>query len=501
MEPIQEAPRSSVRRLGWPLVALALTLLPVLRWAWLAPFESTLGRAAGPLQMAAAAGAWLAGAWLVVRLVELVFWDRIVAPRLGGSVPRLLKDVLAFAIFLLAVGGFVGITLGHSVTGLWATSGVLGIIVGLALQSMIADVFSGIAINVDRPFSIGDWIRVQPRGTEEMIGRVEEVSWRATRLRAIDNITHIIPNNLLAVTTVTNLSMPEPRSRFELVFCVDFTVPSERVLRILNAAVRAAEGVLSEPAPKARVDGVGLHGVEYLVRYWLYPVDVSPAKGRHFVTSSVLQHLSAAGVELAHPKQDLAVGPARTVSLDPERDRVELVKRIPLFASLEEEEIAALAGTLTQRSFDAGDTVIEKDAPGDSMFFVVEGLLGVLAEVEGRQGPIQVAQLGGGNFFGEMSLLTGEPRSATVVAASETVAFEIRTSDIEDLFERRPEVVREVSKIVAARQAQNRASLDRASAAEEEAATAGIAEKLYERITRFFGSSERRRAGVGLRSR
>lgn len=495
MEPLPEESRSSARRLAWPIVALALVLIPVVCWESLAPQLSALsGAAADRTRLVVAGVAWLAGAWLVVRLIELVFWDRIVAPRLGGAVPRLLKDVLAFVIFLMAIGCFVGVTLGHSVTGLWATSGVLGIVVGLALQSMISDVFSGIAINVDRPFAIGDWIRLQPRGTDQMLGRVEEVSWRATRLRTIDNVTHIIPNNLLSVTTVTNLSMPEPHSRFELRFCVDFAVPSERVLRILNAAVRAAAGVLEDPAPKARIDKVGPHGVDYLIRYWLQPAEVSPAKGRHIVTTSVLQHLSAAGVALAHPKQDLALGPERTVQLDTERDRTQLVQRIPLFASLEQHEIAQLAESLTQRVFSPGDIVIEKDAPGDSMFFVVEGLLFVLAEVPGQSEPIKVAQLGGGQFFGEMSLLTGDPRSATISAASDTLAFEIRTSDVQEIFNRRPEVVREVSKIVAARLAQNRASMERATAAEEAAETAGIAEKLYERITRFFGASERRRA-------
>jgi small-conductance mechanosensitive channel/CRP-like cAMP-binding protein len=444
--------------------------------------------------MALAGGVWLAGAWLAIRLVDLVFWDHVVRPRLGAPVPALLKDVLAFVLILLAIGGFVGITLGYSVTGLWATSGVLGIVIGLALQSMIADVFSGIAINVDRPFSIGHWIRVQPRGADTLVGCVEEVSWRATRLRTIDNVMHIIPNNLLSVTTVTNLSLPETTSRFELHFCVDFSVPSERVLRILNAGVRGAEGVLEDPAPKARIEGVGLHGVEYHVYYWLRPDLVSPRKGRHRVAASVLQHLSAAGIALAHPKQELTVGAQRKIELDPERDRAAIVRRISLFASLDDDEIALLAASIAQRRFDAGDVVIEKDAPGDSMFFVVEGLLYVLAAVDGREEPVRVGQIGAGAFFGEMSLLTGEPRSATLCAATEAVAFEITRDDLRDLFAQRPEVVKEIAKVVARRQAERSEALDRATADELRAETASLSERIFERISRFFGGANGRSA-------
>ena len=129
-----------------------------------------------------------------------------------------------------------------------------------------------------------------------MTGQVVEVSWRATRLRTIDNVTHIVPYNLLGLLVVTNLSMPEPTSRFELKVCVDFSVSSDRVLRILNAAIRSVESVLDDPPPKARIDDVGRYGVEYHVHYWLRPDLVSPHKGRHLVSESVLQHLSAAGL-------------------------------------------------------------------------------------------------------------------------------------------------------------------------------------------------------------
>ena len=488
-----EPPKRWARRIVWPLVAFAAVFSAYRGWGGIAPFLDDL--AANTLRMAqlsVGAAAWLAGGWLASRVIELVFWDRIVSARLGGPVPALLKSVGTVVVFLLATGGFIGITLGYSVTGFWATSSVVGIIVGLALQSMIADVFSGIAINVDRPFAIGDWIRVQPRGMNEpLTGEVVEVSWRATRLRTIDNLTHVVPNNLLGLMVVTNLSMPEPTSRFELKVCIDFSVPSDRVLRILNAAVRAVDEVLQEPAPKARIEDVGRDGVVYHIHYWLRPDQVSPHKGRHLVSESVLHHLSAAGIALAHPKQDLHMGPMRKIELDLDRDRGALLKRIALFERLEADEIASIAGTMRQRRFEAGDVVIEQHAEGDSMFFVVEGLLEVLVPVDGQAEPLRVGQMAAGDFFGEMSLLTGAPRSATVRAVVATVAFEITRDDIHELITGRPEVARRISRIIAERQAEGESARDQASVAALEKETSSVADKIFARISGFFSGGRR----------
>lgn len=475
-------------RLAAPGLLLVGFLWPTLTFQKLAPaLEGLLPNPQRWVYPMLAAGAWAAGAWLASRVLEALFWDRVVGRRLGAPVPSLVKSVSSIVLFLMAAGGFVGITLGYSVTGLWATSGVIGIIIGLALQSMIADVFSGLAINVDRPFTIGDWIRVQPRGSDPLIGRVEEVSWRATRLCSIDNVMHILPNNLLGVLAVTNLSRPQSRSRFALTFRVDHSVAHERVLRILEAAVRDA-GVLEDPPPQVRIDDVSENGVVYCVYFWLEPVEISPRRGRHQVAASVLKHLSAAGIALAHPKRDLSVTPPRVVELDLDRDQAALVRRVSLFSGLEDDEVERLAASVTRRRFESGQVVFEKDDPGDSMFLVVEGLLAVLVPVEGRSEPLRVGHLGGGDFFGEMSLLTGEPRSATVCAVTDALVFEIEKPHVQELITDRPEVVRQLSRVVAERQAANLAALDRTDDDGRAPEATGLADRLFERITRFFGA-------------
>lgn len=479
----------SVRsKLVWPVLLLVVSVGPTLYWDSLIHDlgVDVISQTIKITKYAVATLAWLSVAWLATRLVDVLIWDGLVAPKLGGNVPRLLKDVVAAIIFLIAITGIIGGVFKLPVSGIWATSGVVGLVIGLAVQSMISDVFSGIAINVDRPFRIGDWIQLHQRGIPPMIGCVEEVNWRSTRLKTTDGVRHIVPNNLMGQIIVTNLCEPEKRSRFELLFTLDFEVPPERVLRILNAGVKAAVGPLADPEPKARVNGATEWGVEYKVRYWLLPEKTSPNKGRNAVCRSILEHLHHAGITLAYQKQDLYVAEMPNRQLTLETDRKTLVRRIAIFKSLEQHEVEALSERITQRKFLAGDMVVEKDAAGESMYVVVEGLLFVFADFDGTGSTTRVGKLIPGDFFGEMSLLTGEPRSASVEAATDTIVYEITRADIEGILEARPNIAERISKVVAQRRVSNdetRLNRPKEQQAEEEQ---NFAEQLLGKMRGFF---------------
>jgi small-conductance mechanosensitive channel len=393
----------------------------------------------------------LSVAWLLVRLIDVCFWA-VLEKRLQSPVPRLLRDIGAGIVFLIAGITIVSLVFRQSVTGLWATSGVVGLVVGLAVRNMIADVFSGIALNIDRPFKIGDWVEVHPRSIEPKRGCVAEISWRSTRIRTTDNTMVILPNSLVSSIVVVNLSAPETRSRFELTFCLEFGIPTERAMRILTAGVKAAPGLLTDPPPKVLVNHVTQWGVEYKVRYWLEPKEVSPRQGRHRVTASILEHLYHAGITLAYPKQDLFLSRMPSRQLDRGRDRSEIIRRIELFSHVPLEDIRQLAAESHERRFLAGDVIVEKDRPGDSMFVVVEGLLDVCTTAEATQERVKVVEIEPGQFFGEMSLLTGAPRAATVLAVTDAIVYEIGKDTIDQILAKRPELAQEFAQTVARRQ-------------------------------------------------
>ena len=229
-----------------------------------------------------------------------------------SRVPSILRRMVALTIYVLATFGVVAFVFDEKLTSLLATSGVLAMIIGLAIQINIANIFSGIALNMERPFRLGDWIMIHgrtPNPEHCIIGEVVDINWRTTRLKTTDNTMVVIPNAAISEKTVTNFMLPEEHSRFEQLFYIDYSIPHERGLELigkgLTAATQLEDGPLKDPPPKVRVNGTTELGVEYIVRYWLLPRDASPAKGRNAVTTSVLTALREGGVELAYPKRSM----------------------------------------------------------------------------------------------------------------------------------------------------------------------------------------------------
>ena len=301
----------------------------------------------------------------------------------------------------------------------------------------------------------------------------------------------IVPNSVMGQTIVTNFMTPEPKSRQELYFTLDFPVPSDRALRVLGAAVRAVcgdGGPLEKPPGKVLINTVSSVGVEYCIRYWIEPADLSPKRSRHIVVSSVLAHLKNAGLTLAYPKRDLftAEMPSRQLDASSEADLRALVGRIELFEHLEDEELALLTETITRRIYSEGDELIRRGDVGDSMFILVEGLVYVFADVAGDGHELKVAQVVPGQFFGEMSLLTGEARSATITAASDTVAYEIGKDAMAKLLQRRPELAEVMSRIIAERKLRNEQALAEATSEEKEEHKMSVAGQILGRMRDFF---------------
>lgn len=439
-------------------------------------------------------GLWFSTAFLINRLLLVFFWDGVVAKTVNGQVPRLLKDITACVLYAIAATGVAAVVFDKPVTGFWATSGVMGIVLGIALRNIILDLFTGLAVNVDRPYTLGDWIMIvdNPGGEDNLIGCVDEINWRTTRLRTTDNNTLVVPNNVMGQKVITNFMNPGEQSRFELHFTLDFSVPTERAVRVLNAAVKAVAGEkygpLPDPAPKARVNSITENGVEYRVRYWIVPRLVSPPKARHTVLTSVLDHLHQAGMTLAYPKQDtyLASMPKRQHEPELMEDRRELLKRIAWFAALTTDEIKQVAESLLPRRFPGGATLMVEGEVGDSMFVVVEGLLEMHAKSPELKKDVQIGKLVPGDFYGEMSLLTGEQRPATIKAVTDVVAYELRKEHMAPLLKARPEVADAISEIVARRQIAAERALAEVATPEKEEQTLSLAANICGKMKRFF---------------
>ena len=480
----------SLRRIVFPGAAIACALvaahyrldLVIAAWLDLAPLVATV-----PLALFG----WISGSMTIIRALDLVVWDRV-GLRRGVRPPQLLIQLSNVAIFIVSAVALATNVFGMPLTGVIATSSVIGLVVGFAVKSLISDTFSGIALNLDRGFSIGDFVQVMSRGIPgRLIGRVTEINWRSTYILTPENCVLVVPNTLMSESMVVNLSRPEVASEFEHILVLDFEVPSEQGVRILSAAIEAA--AMDNAAifdGKARITETSATGVHYKIKYMLDPARLAPGKAKHLLFGHVLRHLTKAGVKLAHPKQDswMITGGPDHFAIGSADHRRHLIGQVELFRDLAANDIDMLTNRMQQRRLQPGAAIVRSGEPGDSMFVVSEGLVSV--RIRGAEDEVDVARLAPGDFFGEMSVLTGEPRSASVVTVTDTVVYEIGKADVAALLDRNPGAAEVLSEAAAVRRVMSSAAAARSPEARD-IETATIAGQILARMTKFFGRIRR----------
>lgn len=477
--------RVSKRSIAFVAVALIIPLLAV-QLGFPKYLASSTGIDPHHVWLALNIVAWLAGAVLTARLVQALGWNQV-GRKTGKHAPYLLVQITNVLIYISAALGMAGILLDVSLTGAIATSSVIGLVIGFALKSLISDAFSGIALNLDQGFTINDFIMLIGRpGTSTISGRVTQINWRSTSLKTPENGMLIIPNSVISEAIVLNFSKPDPSNEFEFVVTLDFEVPSERVVRVLNAAAQAAAREHKEIwEGKARISDLNKTGITYIIKYMLDPFKLSPADAKHVILGHIERQMKLTGLTLAHPKVDnwTRETPELNYTLGDIMYRIWLLRKIQLFKQFAEGELAGLAERMTMRQFAPGTQIITAGDPGQSMFLLSEGITSVL--VKGEDGDVDVATLRPGDFFGEMSLLTGDPRSATIKALSETVAFEIDKEDLIPLLDANPDAAELIVNAVADRRvASAEGSQKREVVAAERASLAG---NILKSMLSFFG--------------
>ncbi|TCZ63251.1 mechanosensitive ion channel family protein [Roseicella aquatilis] len=430
------------------------------------------GAAALVLGQAAGIGAWLGLAWTGARLFDLLLRRAARVTRRGAPYPRLLSDMVRAVLFAAAVAVILATVFGQPALGLVTTSSVAVAVVGFALRNIISDLFSGLALGIDAPYRIGDWIET----AEGSAGRVTEIGWRVTRLLTREGVAVTVPNGLVAAHRLVNFGAAT-RFRATLRLPLDPALPVERARRILIAAALEAERRFPGLSPDLHLQEFTEGAAVYMLRFSV-PDYGQEAACRDAVAAAALRALHRAGLAPARPARHLHLERAPAA---PPAAGDALLRRIPLFAGFPEEERQALETMLRERLVPRGETIVRQGEAGDSLFLLAEGALEVRVLRDGRELPPN--RMGPGEVFGEMSLLTGQPRSATVLAATEAVVFELRREHLDPVLRRRPELAESLAAIMAGRQARNAS----AAAADSPApAEAPEREALLGRLRAFF---------------
>jgi small-conductance mechanosensitive channel len=424
--------------------------------------------------------AWLAIAWFCARLLDFLLYRAALSAPRPTQYPRLLSDLLHGIVFVLAAIAILIFVFQQQATGFIATSSVLIAVIGFALRYIISDVFSGIALNFDHPYRIGDW--VEP--SSGLVGRVDEITWRTTRLVTRDGAVVVVPNGLIATGRLVNYSDPEPTFRVNLRLPLDHRVPVDRAKQVLLAGAISATRSFPNLRPDVLVQDSGESGIIYVVRFWV-PDFAEENACRDAVLSGVLEALRHAGLAASAPRREIAVSRADLPSARKRPPLTALLGAIGAFSAFTPAELADLAEHLAECPVKDGSVVVRQGDAGGSLFFVAEGALEV--RVSDRNGAeIAVDCLAAGDIFGEISLLTGEARRATIVALTTALLYEVRKDDLAPLLQRRPELGEALATIMAERQQWNVTRLRAREYAVDVAAAPSSAE-ILRRLRSFFG--------------
>ena len=380
-------------------------------------------------------------------------------------VPSIVQDVLVVGL----IGGVAFSLYGEKVLG--ASIGAAAAL-ALGLQDQLGNIFAGLAIQIERPFRVGHWIALT-----NYEGRVVEVTWRATKLRTKAGNLVILPNNVMGREAITNYSEPIAPTREYIEVGATYLAPPTEVRTAMVAAMARVPKVLKHPAADVVVTDFGGSAIVYRARFWIEDFEEDEAI-RGEVRVAIYYEFHRRGIEIPWPIQIQYM--RREPSVDKaalRADRAEAIAGVGVFATLPIEAHHAIADSAHDRLFANGEVIVHEGEAGRSMFVVRQGRVAVTIGQDQRE----VAAIDAGGYFGEMSLLTGEPRTATVIARGDCTVLEISGDAFRAFVQSRPDVIDPIADAAMAR----RRALDESRAATPTPASEPVS--LKRRMRQFFG--------------
>ncbi|HEX4264743.1 MAG TPA: mechanosensitive ion channel family protein [Verrucomicrobiae bacterium] len=388
------------------------------------------------------------GGVFIISLVDRYVWEIYFKQLQNIDVPKFLPEVVRLSILIVAIFWALQHFYGQTFGGLIIAPGIAALVIGFAMQDSLGNIISGIALQAGKPYAHGDWLFIDNRYAE-----VIEVNWRATRLRTNDDIVIEIPHRQMASQTIVNVNRPTRRHAVRVAIGIDYSAPPSRVKDVLLHATANAKGVAPEPKPKVYLKNFGDSSIEYEIKFWidnhLFYNDVCDS-----IRTNIWYSLQRHGIKIPFPTRTLQIErPARSKQQEVQSAARLMLRQQPLFKSFTDAQLDALFPRGQISNFGRGEKIIHQGANGDSMFVLVEGEANVVVNHHGFD--THVASLRSGDCFGEMSLLTGEKRSASIVANSDCEVVEIGKPILANSLKENPELLTKLSSLLAQRQMEN----------------------------------------------
>jgi len=449
-----------------------------------------------------AAGLLLVG-FAVVKLISIVVFD-IVLYITPLSPPQVLRDVIVAAGYTAAALWLLS-RFGVTLSSIVATSAVMTGVIVFSLQDSLSNIFGGLVLQIDESFSVGDWVKI-----EQTAGKVKEITWRHVAIETRNWDTVIIPNSMLIKSQVTVMGQrsgqPLQQRRW-VYFNVDFRVPPTEVMRVVTDALvtEPVEGSAVDPPPNCVLMDFKESYCSYAARYWLTDL-LKDDPTDSLVRCRIYFALQRAGIPLSVPALTAFVE-----SRDQERQKLHHEReisqrlsaldlaRVELFREMNDGERRVLAERLSFAPFMKGELMTRQGAEAHWLYILTKGSAEVIVATDGGVHKT-VSILHAGDFFGEMSLLTGEPRTASLKALEESECYRLDRKAFDDILHGRPEIAHYLSQLLARRKVEIEAVRHDLDAAARAAMMQHQQQSIFDKIHKLFGLTPTRPKGEGQRA-
>ena len=413
---------------------------------------------------------------LGVQVARFFVLDVLFVRSQGHRAPALVHVVVAMALYFVLGLLIASLVFHQSLTGAIATSAVASVVLGLALQETLGNFFAGIALQIEQPFRLGDVI-----SANDMEGRVEAFNWRATTIQTPDDSHIVIPNALIAREAVEVFGRTRTTRR-RLTVPAPYGAPPQQIADVIRTTLVGVPGMADRPPPQVRLASFDDSSIGYEVLYWVEDylrVAAIDAQVRERVWYAFARN----DISIPFPHEvQVPYHPPEATAEDPAEERARWLGEVALFSPLAPEERARLAARARTLLYGPGETILRAGAEGGSMFVLLRGRVEIrVPKSDGRR--VRVAEMGAGEVIGEMSLLTGEPRSADVRAIDEVQLIEVRRAEMKDLLAENEALAEALAHQTSLRLDQRADVLARADDKAEGPATST---SLLQRIRRFF---------------
>ncbi|GIU81427.1 MAG: hypothetical protein D6687_10690 [Acidobacteria bacterium] len=388
---------------------------------------------------------WMILVITIVRFLNILSANTLLKKAGNVELATLLQNVFSIIIYVFAFVIIVKSQFDVDLTTVFAGGTILGVVLGLALQDTLGNLFAGLALQADQPFQIGDVVSIPGRG---VTGVVETVSWRGIKIRTFQDKVLVVSNSVLGKELIEVAPRNNTNARL-VYFCTLYSISPAKVIKVTREALRNIDNISPKFTPKVRIRNLGDNGIEWEIKYWLEnyaKYNETDAQIRMRLWYAFRRE----GIEFAYPTRTVYNEEKKTLAEIPAGEIANLLRRVSIFAPLSADEIKKLAGNCEFRVYSPNEPITVEGQKGDSMFVIYQGKARV--QVMDNHIPKTLAILGEGDFFGEMGLFTGEPRTATVIAEDETKILRIRKSAVKPLLDDNPDLVQAFSKIIAERQ-------------------------------------------------